>query len=287
MTSRSSAPAWSAAPSSAASAWAARARLLIEKGADILSGASKGNSAMLHTGYDAPSAAWSWPASAPAMRSTWRSARISTCRCCETGGLLVAWNEAERRQLPAIVAQARSATASPMSAPIDARGAARAASRTSRRTRSPPSSFPASTSSIPGRRRSPTCCRASPMAARCAAAPKCTGGDSHDGRLDARDERRAGRRRASSSMPPATMATSSRPSRAPRPSRSSRARASSSSSTSRPRARRDPRSCRCRPSAPRASCCAARLRQPARRPDGGGPGRPRRCRGGSRRRCGT
>ena len=28
--------------------------MLLEKGADILSGASKGNSALLHTGFDAP-----------------------------------------------------------------------------------------------------------------------------------------------------------------------------------------------------------------------------------------
>jgi glycerol-3-phosphate dehydrogenase len=28
--------------------------VLLEKGADILSGASKGNSALLHTGFDAP-----------------------------------------------------------------------------------------------------------------------------------------------------------------------------------------------------------------------------------------
>ena len=76
----------------------ASATLLIEKGADILSGASKGNSAMLHTGYDARAAAWNWPASAPAMRNIWRSTDHLNLPLLETGGLLVAWNEAEAGQ---------------------------------------------------------------------------------------------------------------------------------------------------------------------------------------------
>ncbi|MEX0632237.1 FAD-binding oxidoreductase [Serratia ureilytica] len=40
--------------------------LLLEKGGDILSGASKANSALLHTGFDAPSGSLSCAACRPA-----------------------------------------------------------------------------------------------------------------------------------------------------------------------------------------------------------------------------
>ncbi len=55
--------------------------VLLERSADLLSGASKGNSAILHTGFDAPPAASSFAACRPAMRNISRSARVSIYHC--------------------------------------------------------------------------------------------------------------------------------------------------------------------------------------------------------------
>jgi glycerol-3-phosphate dehydrogenase len=81
--------------------------VVIEKGADILSGASKANSAILHTGFDAPS----------------NSLELELIRCgrqeyleiheslglslVPTGALLCAWNSLEAEKLEVIAAQAR------------------------------------------------------------------------------------------------------------------------------------------------------------------------------------
>ncbi|HEX6092422.1 MAG TPA: FAD-dependent oxidoreductase, partial [Dongiaceae bacterium] len=81
--------------------------LLIEKGGDILSGASKGNSAMFHTGYDAPSGSLEL-ACIRAGYEEYQAIRDSlNLPLLHTGGLLVAWNEAEQAKLPAIAEQAR------------------------------------------------------------------------------------------------------------------------------------------------------------------------------------
>jgi glycerol-3-phosphate dehydrogenase len=81
--------------------------LLIEKGGDILSGASKGNSAMFHTGYDAPSGSLEL-ACIRAGYDEYLTIRDSlNLPLLHTGGLLVAWNEAEQAKLPAIAEQAR------------------------------------------------------------------------------------------------------------------------------------------------------------------------------------
>jgi len=76
---------------------------VLEKGADILSGASKANSAILHTGFDAPPGSleldliragreeylsirqrlnlpWNWTSSAPDARNICPSASASICR---------------------------------------------------------------------------------------------------------------------------------------------------------------------------------------------------------------
>ena len=80
--------------------------ILLEKGADILSGASKGNSALLHTGFDAP------PRSLElvCMKAGYAE-YLSICQklnlpLIETSALVVAWNEAELAALPDIVAKA-------------------------------------------------------------------------------------------------------------------------------------------------------------------------------------
>ena len=48
--------------------------VVLEQAADLLAGASKGNSALLHTGFDAPPGASSLLACGPGTTSIWRSA---------------------------------------------------------------------------------------------------------------------------------------------------------------------------------------------------------------------
>src|SRR5215470_2848047 len=80
--------------------------LLLERGEDILSGASKGNSAILHTGFDAPPGSLE----VACMQEGYREYRAIRERLnlplVETGALVVAWNEEQLQKLPGIVAQA-------------------------------------------------------------------------------------------------------------------------------------------------------------------------------------
>ncbi|MGQ0567322.1 MAG: NAD(P)/FAD-dependent oxidoreductase [Gemmobacter sp.] len=81
--------------------------VLIERGADILSGASKANSAILHTGFDAP------PGSLElALVQQGRDEYLSIHRdlglsLVETGALVCAWTPAEAGLLDGIAAQGR------------------------------------------------------------------------------------------------------------------------------------------------------------------------------------
>jgi glycerol-3-phosphate dehydrogenase len=81
--------------------------VLIERGADILSGASKGNSAMLHTGYDAPAGSLELACIRAGYEEYLTIRNHFNLPLLETGGLLVAWNEAEEAKLPGISEQAR------------------------------------------------------------------------------------------------------------------------------------------------------------------------------------
>jgi glycerol-3-phosphate dehydrogenase len=81
--------------------------ILIEKGADILSGASKGNSAMLHTGYDGIPDSLELACVRAGYAEYMEIHRHLNLPLLETGGLLVAWNEAEAARLPALLADAR------------------------------------------------------------------------------------------------------------------------------------------------------------------------------------
>jgi glycerol-3-phosphate dehydrogenase len=80
--------------------------VLIEREADIISGASKGNSAILHTGFDATPGSLE----VACMREGYRIYRDIRERMglplLETGALVVAWSEEELAKLPGIVAQA-------------------------------------------------------------------------------------------------------------------------------------------------------------------------------------
>ncbi len=81
--------------------------LLIEKGGDILSGASKGNSAMFHTGYDAPSGSLELACIRAGYEEYLAIRESLNLPLLHTGGLLVAWNEDEQAKLPTIAHQAR------------------------------------------------------------------------------------------------------------------------------------------------------------------------------------
>jgi glycerol-3-phosphate dehydrogenase len=80
--------------------------LLIERAADILSGASKGNSAMLHTGYDAPAGSLELACIRAGYAEYLEIRGRLNLPLLETGGLLVAWTEAEEAKLQAIGAHA-------------------------------------------------------------------------------------------------------------------------------------------------------------------------------------
>jgi glycerol-3-phosphate dehydrogenase len=81
--------------------------VLLEKAADLLDGASKSNSAILHTGFDAP------PGSVEAACIAEGYAEYLAIRdrlnlpVMETGALVLAWTEEQEATLPDLVAQAR------------------------------------------------------------------------------------------------------------------------------------------------------------------------------------
>lgn len=88
-------------------ALAGRRTLLIEKAPDILSGASKGNSALLHTGFDAPADSlelWCMQAGYREFMAIKDRLNLPLLR---TGAMVIAWNGDEREQLAAMADKAR------------------------------------------------------------------------------------------------------------------------------------------------------------------------------------
>jgi len=81
--------------------------LLIERGPDILSGVSKANSAMLHTGFDAPSGSLEHACIRAGYAEYLEIHDHLNLPLLETGGMVVAWTPEELSKLPAIVAQAQ------------------------------------------------------------------------------------------------------------------------------------------------------------------------------------
>ena len=80
--------------------------LLLEKSPDILSGASKGNSAILHTGFDAPTASLELQCMKDGYREYLDIRSKRSLPLLETGAMVVAWNEADLHKLKGIVQQA-------------------------------------------------------------------------------------------------------------------------------------------------------------------------------------
>src|SRR5690606_26542867 len=81
--------------------------VLIEKGADILSGASKANSAILHTGFDAPEGSLELRCMQDGYAEYLALREALNLPLLETGAMVVAWSEDEEARLPSLMAQAR------------------------------------------------------------------------------------------------------------------------------------------------------------------------------------
>ncbi len=80
--------------------------VLLERGADILSGASKGNSGILHTGFDAPPGSLELDLMQAGRREYLAVHEALGLPLLETDAVLVAWTPEEAAKLPAIVAKA-------------------------------------------------------------------------------------------------------------------------------------------------------------------------------------
>lgn len=80
--------------------------ILLERGADILDGASKGNSAILHTGFDAPPGSREVRMMQGGRKRYLAERSLFGLPILHTDAVLVAWSEEEATRLPAIVDKA-------------------------------------------------------------------------------------------------------------------------------------------------------------------------------------
>jgi glycerol-3-phosphate dehydrogenase len=81
--------------------------VLLEREADLLSGASKANSAVLHTGFDAPSGSVELSCMQAGYAEYLSIRENHNLPLLKTGAMVVAWSEVERAALDRIEAQAR------------------------------------------------------------------------------------------------------------------------------------------------------------------------------------
>ncbi|TCK16718.1 glycerol-3-phosphate dehydrogenase [Ancylobacter aquaticus] len=81
--------------------------VLIEKGGDLLSGASKANSAILHTGFDAPPGSLELDLIKAGREEYLSLAGSLGLAVVNTGALVCAWSDKEAEKLEAIAAQGR------------------------------------------------------------------------------------------------------------------------------------------------------------------------------------
>jgi glycerol-3-phosphate dehydrogenase len=80
--------------------------LLLEAGGDILSGASKANSALLHTGFDAPADSLELACMQAGYREYIEIKDRLNLPLVESGALVVAWDDEQLAKLPGIIAKA-------------------------------------------------------------------------------------------------------------------------------------------------------------------------------------
>lgn len=81
--------------------------LLLEKAPDILAGASKANSALLHTGFDAPPGSVELACMQAGYREYMEIRERLNLPVLETGAMVVGWSDQDATKLDAIAAQAR------------------------------------------------------------------------------------------------------------------------------------------------------------------------------------
>ncbi len=77
--------------------------LLLEKGGDILSGASKANSAIMHTGFDAPPGSVEVECMQRGYKEFMSISDKLNLPVLKTGAFVVAWTEEQFAALPGIV----------------------------------------------------------------------------------------------------------------------------------------------------------------------------------------
>ncbi len=80
--------------------------VLLEKASDILDGASKGNSAILHTGFDAPVGSLEWQCVQNGHQEYLEIHERLNLPLLKTGAMIAAWTEEQEEQFPAILKKA-------------------------------------------------------------------------------------------------------------------------------------------------------------------------------------
>lgn len=81
--------------------------LIVEKSCDILAGASKGNSGILHTGFDAPAGSLEQACVAAGYEEYLKIRERLNLPLLETGALVLAWNADQEARLDSLIEQAR------------------------------------------------------------------------------------------------------------------------------------------------------------------------------------
>ena len=81
--------------------------VVLEKAADVLDGASKGNSAILHTGFDAPEGSLELACIRNGYRQYLDIHERLNLPAIRSGALVLAWTEAQAAELPALMDKAR------------------------------------------------------------------------------------------------------------------------------------------------------------------------------------
>lgn len=80
--------------------------LVLEKARDVLDGASKGNSAILHTGFDAPPGSLEQACLAKGYAEYEGVAESLSLPILKSGAMVIAWSEEQRQQLPQLIKKA-------------------------------------------------------------------------------------------------------------------------------------------------------------------------------------
>ena len=80
--------------------------IVLEKAADVLDGASKGNSAILHTGFDAPSGSLEQDCIAQGYKEYLETCETLGLPVLQSGALVLAWSQEQLDELPKLIEKA-------------------------------------------------------------------------------------------------------------------------------------------------------------------------------------